>query len=140
MSTSSMLAIGDVNPTTGKKFTTDEYINWLQAILKAKDEELAAKNNRAITFKVAWKSGAISVYGLNNRMPVTLYSQQVPRLYEALTGKPMADDSPIAVFLKKAEPFANLKEDSDQVKTNKLALRQADTSGICSQEKETEAA
>lgn len=44
------------------------------ARLKAK---LAAKNT--ITFKVGEKGG-VSVYGINNRFPVTLYGEQWERL------------------------------------------------------------
>jgi hypothetical protein len=56
------------------------------AELQAQVAELTAKLNKAtapkpITLKVSEK-GAVSVYGLNARFPVTLYRQQMERLLE----------------------------------------------------------
>jgi hypothetical protein len=53
----------------------------LQAELAAVKAELAKK--QALRFKVAEKGG-ISVYGINNRFPVTLYAEQWERLGGAM--------------------------------------------------------
>jgi RNA-binding protein YhbY len=57
------------------------------ARLQAENEVLKAKvikKVRPITFKVSEKTQALSVYGLNNRFPVTLYKQQWERLFSVL--------------------------------------------------------
>ncbi len=57
-----------------KKPTYEELQQQLDA-MKAK----AAQASK-ITFKVSDKTGALSVYGLNSRFPVTLYKSQWERL------------------------------------------------------------
>jgi hypothetical protein len=59
------------------------------AILEARIAQLTAElatmkeaNKRSIKFKVSEK-GAVSVYGLNARFPVTLYAGQWAKLFEA---------------------------------------------------------
>lgn len=53
------------------------------ARLKAENERLAQAKNRAVTFKVGEKGG-VSVYGLNARFPITLYSEQWEKLIAAI--------------------------------------------------------
>ena len=63
--------------------TTPVTIESLQAELAAAKAKLEAKNNRPLTFKVAEKSGGVSVYGLNARYPITLYRNQMEKLLDA---------------------------------------------------------
>ena len=53
------------------------------ARLRAENEALAAKETarQTIRFKVSEK-GAVSVYGINSRFPVTLYRQQWERVIQ----------------------------------------------------------
>jgi len=57
---------------------TIEQLKALAASLTAENAKLAAP--RPITFRVAEKTKALSVYGLNSRFPVTLYKGQWERL------------------------------------------------------------
>lgn len=60
---------------------TAEQLTQLIAAAKAegKAEAVAAAKNKPLTMKVSEK-GALSIYGLHSRFPVTLYSQQWTRL------------------------------------------------------------
>jgi hypothetical protein len=121
------------NPATGKPFASlQDYVLHLEAEKTRLEAAIQERNNRTVSFKVAEESGAVSAYGLNNRMPVTLYSQQWPRLIEAATGKPLASDAPLAIFLAKADKYLAGKDDTDEQKKNKAILRKAELTGIVS--------
>jgi hypothetical protein len=77
---------------------SEEEIKAELARLKAENEQLKARQNRALNLKVSEK-GAVSVYGLG-RFPVTLYKEQWTKLLG------MADD--IKAFIK---------ENDDKLKT-----------------------
>jgi hypothetical protein len=65
--------------STAKPETTEELI----ARLRKENSQLKAAQPkpRAITIKVSEK-GAVSIYGLNARFPVTLYRQQLEKLLD----------------------------------------------------------
>jgi hypothetical protein len=67
--------------------------------LRAENEKLKQRGNRATTLKVSEKGG-VSVYGLG-RFPVTLYKEQWAKLLD------MADD--IRAFIKENEPKLKTK-------------------------------
>jgi len=62
-------------------FTQEQYQAVMAELNKAREENLAlrASKTRALSFKVSEK-GAISVYGIHTRFPVTLYANQWQRL------------------------------------------------------------
>jgi hypothetical protein len=68
--------------------------------LKAENEALKARGNRAVSMKVSEKGG-VSIYGLG-RFPVTLYKEQWAKLLD------MADD--IRAFLKENDAVLKAKE------------------------------
>jgi hypothetical protein len=70
--------------------------------LRAENERLKTKSNRATSLKVSEKGG-VSVYGLG-RFPVTLYKEQWAKLLD------MADE--IRAFIKENE--AKLKTKGDE--------------------------
>jgi len=70
--------------------------------LRAENEKLKQKSNRATSLKVSEKGG-VSVYGLG-RFPVTLYKEQWAKLLD------MADE--IRAFIKDNEPKLKAKGDA----------------------------
>jgi phage-related baseplate assembly protein len=63
------------------ELTVAELVAQIEA-LKASNAALTARKVRPMTLKVSAK-GAVSIYGLNSRFPVTLYSEQVERVLDA---------------------------------------------------------
>lgn len=113
------------------------YVKFLEATTEKQAADLAAKNNRSVSFKISQESGGISAYGLNNRMPVTLYSQQWPRLIEAATGKPLDPASPLGKLIADNGKLLASKDDGDvdtagTVANLKRSMRRADKTGIVS--------
>lgn len=104
------------------------------------EEQLAQKNNRTITIKIAEESGAISVYGIQNQRPVTLYSQQWPRLVEALTGAPLAENSPLGTFISTNTKYLAEKDDTEAQTKEKKTLRLAEAHGVVNHPKNKAAA
>jgi len=68
--------------------------------LKAENAKLKAGNGRKLSFKVSEKGG-VSVYGLG-RFPVTLYSQQWPKLF--------AESEAILAFIEANKAQLSVKE------------------------------
>lgn len=103
----------------------------MQARIAELEAQLAKNNQpKAVTFGIGEDKGAIGIYGINTTFPLTVYSEQMPRLIEALTGKPLADDAPISVFMKKHSALLALKAEKDTpASENKRLLRVADTTG-----------
>lgn len=99
------------------------------AELEKQNAELAAKNNqpRDITFKISEETGAVSVYGLNARFPITLYAEQWPRLIEKIPD--------LQAFMAKNEKFLSLKSDDEATAKGKHVARLAETQGIVSHPK-----
>ncbi len=81
---------------------TDEDLKSELERLRAENERLKQRGNRATSLKVSEKGG-VSVYGLG-RFPVTLYKEQWAKLLD------MADD--IRAFIKENE--GKLKTKSDE--------------------------
>jgi len=78
----SSLAAASVPVKANGKTTTTTDQSAIIAALMAKVAELEAKqasNKRELSYKVSVK-GALSVYGLNARFPITLYKEQWERL------------------------------------------------------------
>lgn len=73
-----MAILQQLNAANGKPVTQEEL---LAVIAKLQQENAALTVKRAVRYKVSEK-GAISVYGLNVRFPVTLYAGQWERLLD----------------------------------------------------------
>jgi len=60
-----------------------QQMEWMQARIVQLEQAKATRQSSELSFKVSEK-GAVSVYGLNSRFPVTLYYEQWLRLIEAI--------------------------------------------------------
>ena len=112
------------------KNTAPADVKAMQQRIAELEAQLAEKNNRSISFKVAEESGAISAYGVQNIRPVTLYRQQFERLIEAATGMPLAADSPLGKFITANGKYLAEKTDDDSAQKNKHTLRVAESHGV----------
>jgi len=111
-------------PVTAAQSDSDEVtvLRAEMARIQAENEALRAKKTKSSTmsFKVAEKSGAISIYGLG-RYPVTLYKTQMDRLF---TPEAKAD---YQAFIEenKGNPNMKLEKPSDFVAQTPKAAEQA---------------
>lgn len=86
----------------------------LKAQLAELQAKLATKSTRAITPKVSQK-GAVSVYGLSQRYPVTLYASQWERMAVSILGFASIEEfyakSELGKFIKDNSATISRKEE-----------------------------
>lgn len=68
------------NQNQSQPLTMDQ----LKARILELEAQVAAKNNKAVTYHVNQDKGGIGIFGFNKQFPVTLYASQLKKLSEMM--------------------------------------------------------